>query len=322
MPLDHYISQVHLKKFYSPMLGDRLYAIRKSDLRAFTPNAKGVCAINDGSTNAYLREDRAVEEFLKSIEPNYNVALDKFSTGKIDAECVYTIAGFVAYIATCSPAAMRIQSGPLKVSLEATAATIDAQGLIPPSPPAIGGKTLTELIESNAVRFTVDPKYPQAIGIDSINKLISALGNFDWDVIHNDFSDNPFFTSDYPIAIEATADPRVANRIVPLAPNLAIRIKPDIRMDRRRADFSFRNFRSRSCTISRGELVEINRLLVRCAEDAVFYRDDRPWIKPLIAKNRHYRVETITSKVPTPTGSLLISSQKITARSIANQDGE
>ena len=38
MPLDHYIPQVHLKKFYSPVLGERMYAIRKSDLKCFTPN--------------------------------------------------------------------------------------------------------------------------------------------------------------------------------------------------------------------------------------------------------------------------------------------
>ena len=318
MPLDHYISQVHLRKFYSPLRGDRLYAIRKSDLKAFTPNAKGVCAINDGSTNAYLSENRAIEEFLKSVEPNYNAAVDKLSAGKIDTECVYTVAGFVAYVASCSPTAMRIQSGPLKASLEAAAATLDAQGLIRPSPSSLGGKTLTQLMESSAVKFTVDPKYPQAIGIDSINKLIAAFGNFEWEILHNEFPDNPFFTSDYPIALEATGDARILNKIVPLASNLAIRIKPGIRMDTRQADFSFKNFRSHSRTISHHELVEINRLLVRCAEDAVFYRDHRPWIQPFIAKNRYYRVEAMTSRVPTATGSLLISSQTIAANGRAS----
>ncbi len=43
MPLDHYIPQVHLKNFYSPVLGDRMYATRKSDLKSFTPNSKSVC---------------------------------------------------------------------------------------------------------------------------------------------------------------------------------------------------------------------------------------------------------------------------------------
>jgi len=69
MPLDHYIPQVHLKKFYSPSLRNRMYAMRKTDLKTFTPNSNTVCRIMDGSTNAYLREDRAIEEFLRLLQP-------------------------------------------------------------------------------------------------------------------------------------------------------------------------------------------------------------------------------------------------------------
>src|SRR5437867_12890829 len=168
MPLDHYIPQVHLKKFYSPVLGDRMYAVRKTDLHAFTPNSKAVCAINDGSTNAYLREDRAVEEFLKTIEPNYNAALDKLIAGNIDRECIYTIAGFISYVITCSPAGMRTQSGPMKDVNETEYSMLEAQGLFPPPPPELAGTSLTELLSTGAIKVTVDPKYPQAIGISSI----------------------------------------------------------------------------------------------------------------------------------------------------------
>ena len=69
--LDHYVPQVHIRRFYSPALGERLYAIRKSDLKAFTPNSKGVCGVHDGSTSPYLVEDRAIEDFLQTIEPGY-----------------------------------------------------------------------------------------------------------------------------------------------------------------------------------------------------------------------------------------------------------
>ena len=33
--LDHYVPQVHIRRFYPPGLGERLYAIRKSDLKRF-----------------------------------------------------------------------------------------------------------------------------------------------------------------------------------------------------------------------------------------------------------------------------------------------
>src|SRR4030042_695214 len=114
MPLDHYVPQVHLRKFYSPALGTRMYAVRKSDLKVFTPRSEDVCRIMDGSTNAFLLKDRAIEDFLKTIEPKYNAALDKLIAGKIDNTCIYTIAGFVAFVISFSPAGMRIGSGALK----------------------------------------------------------------------------------------------------------------------------------------------------------------------------------------------------------------
>lgn len=164
MPLDHYIPQVYLKKFYSPALGNRMYAIRKTDLKPFTANSSAVCRIMNGSTNAYLRKNRAIEDFLKTIEPNYNAALDKLFVGKIDNECIYTIAGFVAYVISCSPGGMRIHSGPLKSIVETETAMIEAQGLLPPPPVQVGGASLTQLMRNGAVEVKIDPKYPQAIG--------------------------------------------------------------------------------------------------------------------------------------------------------------
>ena len=85
-------------------------------------------------------------------------------------------------------------------------------------------------------------KYPQAIGISSILACTATFGNFKWEILHNDFTDNPFFTSDFPVAIEKTDDPRILNRVVPLAPDIALRIRPDLTLDRGRSDFSSANF--------------------------------------------------------------------------------
>ena len=199
MPLDHYIPQVHLKNFYSPVLGDRMYATRKSDLKSFTPNSKSVCGINDGSTNAYLKEDRAIEEFLKTIEPKYNEALAKLIGDKIDEQCIYTIGGFVAYVVSCSPAGMRIQSGPLKSSVETVAAMMEARGLIPPPPKELGGESLVEPLSTGAVKVKVDPKFPQAIGINTIIERVSIWGNSKWEILLNGIPECPFFTSDFQI---------------------------------------------------------------------------------------------------------------------------
>ena len=110
-----------------------------------------------------------------------------------------------------------------------------------------------------------------------------------------------------------TDNPRILNRIVPLAPNLALRVKPDPTLDKGRLDFSFANFGCRTRNVGRQELLEINRLIVRCAENTVFYRDDHPLIQPFIAKNRYYRIEPHTDELKSPTGTILFTTRRVVA---------
>jgi hypothetical protein len=312
MPLDHYVSQVHLRGFCSPELRNRIYATRKSDLKSFTPRPEDVCRIEDGSTNSYLRHERAIEEFLKAIEPKYNASIKKLAEGKIDAESIYTIAGFTAYVTSCSPTGMRVQTGPLKDILEDTARVLDEKGLIPPPPSVLGGTSLTDVLNSGAVKIRVDEKYPQAIGISTIIEQTGVFGNFKWEVLRNRFEDCPFFTSDFPVAIEKTSDPLILNRIVSLGPNLAVRMMPDPSIRGVRASLSFANFGYLLRDIGRSEVVDINRLIVRCAEDLVFYRGNAGWVASFVAKNRGYRIELESRSLASQTGTLRAWTQTIT----------
>lgn len=311
MALDHYVSQVHLKSWYSPMLGtQQMHAIRKSDLKTFPCTARSVCRIEDNNTNAYLMNDRTIEEFLLGIEPNYTAAVAKLRDDKIDRDCIYVIAGFVAYVGCCAPAAMRIHAAPLESNLESTAIILDRQGLIPRAPPALGSKTLTELLANKEVKFTVDEKFPQAIGISTIEGRLSHYGNSSWEILRNDVPGCPLFTSDFPLAIEATSH-RLLKWIVPLAPDLAIRITPDIRLSGTVPDLSFAKFKSRQRTMRRGQAISFNRLIVRCAEDLVFYRDQLDWVPKFVARNRHYRIEAATDRIRIGTGFMNLSAQRI-----------
>jgi hypothetical protein len=314
MSLDHYVSQVHLRNFNSPEFNGLMYAIRKSDLKRFQTKSRDICRIEDNSTNAYLREDRAVETFLKDVEPPYNVSLAKIRENRIDKDCIHAIAGFAAYVVTCSPTAMRIHSSPLKVMLNSTAKILDAQGAIPNAPKVLGEKSLTELLADGTVKFTVDPKYPQAIGISNILHHTSVFGNSPWEILHNCEADSPFFTSDYPAAIEVMDLNVPINRVVPLAPDLAIRIRPDIRLSGTKPDLAFPGFKATPRQLKRSEIVSLNRLFVRCAEDLVLYRDQQDWIEGFVAKNRHYRIEPVTQTLPRDRGDLVVSTQRIIYR--------
>jgi hypothetical protein len=288
-----------------------MFAIRKADLKSFCCNSKSVCRIQDGSSNGYLQTDRLVEEFLRFVEPRYNQSVAQAFVNAFDQETILSLAGFAAYVLACSPGGMRICSDPLRASVETTGVLSDRMGEVPPSPEALGGKSLTELLKDGTIQVKIDPKFPQALGIKSIIGWVSVFGNSHWEVLHNDEHDTPFFTSDFPIGLERSSDPRVLNKIIPLAPNLAIRICPDIRLSGETPDLTFRGFTSKERKLRRQEIIEVNRCLVRCAEDLVFYRDSLNWVAPFVAKNRHYRIEGITHRIPHKGGFLNISTQRI-----------
>jgi hypothetical protein len=313
VPLDHFVSQVHLRNFYSPALGKRMHALRKSDLKYFCPDSLSVCRVEHGSTNPYLTDERAIEEFLRDIEPKYNRAVEAFSIGNPGRDAVYVLSGFVAYVLSCSPAGMRINSEPFRSSLEETGRILDARGEIGTPPAELGATSLRDLFNRKLARVEVDPKYPQAVGIASIHRMTNTFGNFGWEVLINRHADSPYFTSDFPVTIEPTADPRIIKRIVPLSPTVAVRLHPNLAQDTSSVDFSFREFRCRVRTPSRQEIGIVNRLLVQGAESLVFYRDAHAWVEPFVRKNAAYRIEAHTQRMPYNTGSLLLSSLRLCA---------
>jgi Protein of unknown function (DUF4238) len=315
MPLDHYVSQVHLRNFYSPALGERMHGIRKRDLRKFPCRSEDVCRIEDGSTNKYLAEPRVIEEFLKTIEPKYNTSVEKLRAGSIDKEAVYVIAGFIAYVATCSPAAMRINAGPLRGVVETTANIIAESGGMPKAPDVISGDAISELLGDGSVVINIDEKYPQAIGITNVMQLLCNFGNFNWDILRNEEPGSPFFTSDYPVAIEITPDSRVLNRIVPLAPDLAVRIRPDVTREKIE-EFGFPRFGFRRAIITSSEVREINRLIVQSAESLVFFRDDAPWVQSFVDRHKRFRIEPAVLKVPSGNGHLILTRLELREQTI------
>lgn len=311
MALDHYVSQVHLKNFYSPELGEAFFASRKSAIRVFHQTSSAVCRIEENSTNAYLLEDRAVEEFLKTIEPFYNNSVAKLSEDRITQKSLYVLSGFISYVLTCSPAGMRIQSQPLKASVEETGKLLKESGKLPAPPPSLGGKSLSELLENLDIEVNIDPKYPQAIGITGILSTTKVFANSSWEILHNPFQDSPFFTSDFPVSIEKSQDPRVINRVVPLTPFLAIRIHPNINADRNPLDFDFSQFKRRIKKLNRRQVAQINQGIVRCAESMVFSRCGDPWVNTFIERNANFRIEPYTEKFTSGNATHMLSSQRI-----------
>jgi hypothetical protein len=58
-------------------------------------------------------------------------------------------------------------------------------------------------------------------------------------------------------------------------------------------------------------VINVNRQIVRCAEELVFYRDDLPWVSPFVRKNATYRLQNRTQRIPHGKETLLWSTLQV-----------
>ena len=196
------------------------------------------------------------------------------------------------------------------MAVQSTAEIMDRMGMLPKAPASLGGKTLSELLHDGTVVSAIDPKFPQAIGISNVAQRAWLFANSHWEILLNEV-ESPFFTSDYPIALEAIRGRRVPNWILPLAPDLAIRIVPNVSLSGKESDGSISRFSADLRRPGHQEVRHCNQLIVRCAEELVFYRDDLPWIERFVAKNCDYRIDAVTDGIPADGGVMNISRQRI-----------
>ena len=302
MSLDHYVSQVHLRKFYAKSANfQKMFAYRKSDSAVFLCGSKDVCRFKEGSTNLFLTESRFLEEFLMKIEPDYDRACSSIAAGEFTFDDILVIAGFAAFIIGCSPTAMRLGEKQLKSQLDAQIVIMERKGFLNPPPSVFVGKSLTELLASGTLQINVDRKYPQAMGIADIVYMSNSLASFHWDILVNSRSEkSPFLSSDFPAAVERSNLNVPANRIIPLRPDLAVRIVPQIRpVSHYNMDS---NFSYRIKQLSPSEVHKVNVDIVRSAENLIFASVKAKWVTQLLKKNAKFRIELDHMQFCTKTG--------------------
>lgn len=302
---DHYVSQTHLRGWQGA--DERLNVVRKADLRTFRPGTHSICSVIDGSTNPYLSDPRAIETIIKPIEGGYAGAVERVGASQVDGNSAVVLAGWIAYVETSSPAAMRLGAAMLSPFVEEMAKHADAAGKLPPAPPALGGKSLSELLSDGTVGVNVDPKYPQAMAIEGWSERVRLYSNCRWQFLLNDHADSPFFTSDYPVIVEPAGAPHLANKVVPLSPTVAVRIIPWMDPREAREGGLLSNFKYAFRPLGRDGVREINTLIVRAAESIVIYRDPRDWVLPFVRKHAKFRMESRTDRV----GPYIISRRRI-----------
>lgn len=303
MALDHYVSQVHLKQFLRQTDKKLLFAIRKSDLSAFTPRPRDVCRVEDGSTNQYLTENRAVEEFLKEIEPAYEPCLARVAAGELDWNARQVFSGFLAYIETYTPAAVRMFEPMTRTLLERTAKLMEKSGglepIDAPQLPDWHGKTLSQLTEEGKVKADIDLKMPQAMATTQLLKIRHSLASSDVTVL-KPTGRGRFLTSDFPSVILAYFQNKFAQRFLPISPKLGLVFHTHTFIEgREEVHHSFVDIGERKAQ-------SINDEIMKAAENLVFSTHRYPWLLDRMKMFRNYRVESVVETA----GPMIISQQR------------
>lgn len=308
MPFDHFISQVYLRHWIAGDMGSCLRAIRKSDLYSFRPSPRAICKVQDGNTNRLINQPRKMEETFSLVEHGYNRAISNIIRGLYDQADLLTIARFTACILEASPTALRLHNPFLEKLLSETAVMLDAKERLP----KLRGRRFSRLLSSGSLRFKVDGRYSQSFGASDMERTAQMLTHGSWEFLHNKFVDSSFFTSDYPVALESTNDWRINNKIVPLTPELALRIRPSFRTSE--SDKPFADFTVTRKVISRKTVTDLNRLIVRSAEQLVIFRDDLKWIPGFIKNNADYRVVSKVMKFRKHENDFILLSKQVLSK--------
>lgn len=123
----------------------------------------------------------------------------------------------------------------------------------------------------------------------------------------------PFITSDNPAVLYyKDNNPQIGQTYIPLKPNMAILIAPDLSI-KRPSDEDVRkydNSKDAFGVIKPPCVEEFNKQIIKSAEKIVIHQCKEDWLKKLVHKYRNWRVETIISHLPTEKGVFTISRQR------------
>ncbi|MFL4469996.1 DUF4238 domain-containing protein [Tateyamaria armeniaca] len=304
MALDHFVSQVHLKQFLRTTNPKLLNAVRKTDLAQFTPRPQDVCRVEDGSTNAFLTDNRIIEKFLRDIEPAYEPCLSRIIAGELDWQSRWVFAGFLAYLQTYTPTALRMFEPMIRTLLEQTARSLETSGELEPisipSLPDWDGKTFSELAQEGKVKFDINLRMPQAMATTQLLQIQNSLASSDVTILRCK-GRMRFLTSDFPSIILGHHQNIFAQRFLPLSPSIGLIFHTNTSSkDRHEFPYRFIDVGDRRVDL-------INNLIIQSAENLVFATYRHPWLLSKVSQFKNYRVENVVEN----SGPLIRSQQRV-----------
>jgi hypothetical protein len=310
---DHYVSQTYLKHFTGAN-GDLVPYYKSGHVivgKAKSP--KSLCFETEGDTNKYFPNTRLLDEFLQAFENPWNKNIAKLEDGYLDANMKFELSGYIAFLRSCNPTAKRLGQQQISGVVKPTTYDIFMSTLEKNKELSVEIKTLLKKeFQDNKIGIEVDREFAHAQGMMTLMGILHRFYCSHWLVLIND-SSTPFITSDNPAVLYyKDNNPQIGQTYIPLKPNMAILITPDLSIERPSDEDVKRydNSQDRFCIIKPSYVEEFNKQIIKSAEKIVIHQCKEDWLKELVQKYRNWRMEAIISHLPTEKGVFTILRQR------------
>lgn len=305
MPQDHYVAQTYLRAFGDPKKPDRIHAYRKSDAGSFCPSPAAICKTLDWDhTPKYLSPPDALGRWLKIFEPHWAATIARVAeTRHLSPTDKFMIAGYWAYLSTCTLAWQRVATGIQQADfddrwLERFIAYAETHPDEFPRAPAY-----LPHLKDGTLKAEIDRHYPKAVVTTQLREHQWCLYHQEWDIVWND-THELFLTSDNPSCFDYTYGTVIhPARYLPLTPRLAVWTSVD--MDNLpKMELGVPPARASHGRKATPKFVrDMNVTIIQSAENIVLSSEPRPYIRGCVAKYRGWRVQrTEVMRVPAADG--------------------
>ncbi len=315
MRKDHYISQAYLRLFVGADGNLVPYYKNDSVIVGKPKRPKSICFETEGDTNKYFENPRLLDKFLPAFENHWGNNIIKLERGVLDANTKYELAGYIAFLRSCTPTAKRFNQKSIAGDIEPLFYKIGLSTLDNADYLSDEDKlTLRNAIQKKEIEIKIDREFAHAQGIRALEGMINTYYCSYWLVLINR-TDIPFITSDNPaILYYQNMQQQIAQTYtyVPLKPSIALLIIPDLDMARASLEDvkRYSNSEDRFGVIKKSYVKKFNEAIVKSAERIILHQKKEDWIEQLVRKYSKWRVDAIVSHIPTGRGFMTITRQQ------------
>jgi len=166
---DHYVSQTYLRLFVGPKGNLVPYYKNTRAIVGKPKKPKSICFETEGDTNKYFEDTRLLDKFLPAFENSWKNNILKLERGVLDANKKYELAGYIAFLRSCTPTAKRFGQQSIAgvvdpVAYKVMLSTLDKADYLSDKHKL----TLRNAIQNKEIEIKIDREFAHAQGMRTI----------------------------------------------------------------------------------------------------------------------------------------------------------